>query len=122
MTVVIVKPPFSISSADAYRWWDEATEKERLHGGDDVGGDLGNLLYNDFETIVFPRYPVLQRIRDTLNELGCSGALLSGSGSSLFGIAEDRERAQHIAGKLRECSFGEVHVAGTLRREQSCMM
>jgi len=46
---------------------------------------------NDFESVVFPQYPQLESIRGKLWSLGARPALLSGSGSTLFGVFADRE-------------------------------
>jgi 4-diphosphocytidyl-2-C-methyl-D-erythritol kinase len=51
----------------------------------DVAG-LCDLLENDFEALVFERFPEVKRIKDELLGLGACGALMSGSGSSVFGI------------------------------------
>ena len=45
---------------------------------------------NDFESVVFPQHPQLESIREKLWSLGARPALMSGSGSTLFGIFADR--------------------------------
>jgi 4-diphosphocytidyl-2-C-methyl-D-erythritol kinase len=50
---------------------------------------LGGLLENDFESLVFERFPEIRRIRDEMIRLGAAGALLSGSGSSVYGLFLD---------------------------------
>ncbi len=47
---------------------------------------------NDFETVVFPRHPQLKSIKGKLLKLGADLALMSGSGSTLFGIFTNRDR------------------------------
>ncbi|MGB9665074.1 MAG: 4-(cytidine 5'-diphospho)-2-C-methyl-D-erythritol kinase [Ignavibacteria bacterium] len=49
-----------------------------------------NKIINDFEEIVFPVYPELKEIKNKLLELGASFALLSGSGSSIYGLFEQK--------------------------------
>jgi 4-diphosphocytidyl-2-C-methyl-D-erythritol kinase len=46
---------------------------------------------NDFETVVFRLHPQLKSIKGKLLKLGAQPALMSGSGSSLFGIFPTRE-------------------------------
>jgi 4-diphosphocytidyl-2-C-methyl-D-erythritol kinase len=41
---------------------------------------------NDLERVVFPRWPELRQFRDALLEEGARGAVLSGSGSTVYGI------------------------------------
>ena len=44
---------------------------------------------NDFETTLFPKYPVLQQIKKLLYDAGAQYASMSGSGSTIFGIFEN---------------------------------
>ena len=50
---------------------------------------LGAGLYNDLEPIVFKRYPEILEIKNELLRSGAGGALLSGSGSTVFGIFDN---------------------------------
>jgi 4-diphosphocytidyl-2-C-methyl-D-erythritol kinase len=54
---------------------------------------LGLNLYNDLEPIVIQRFPEVQSIKDELRAWGALGVLLSGSGSTVFGIFDDSEKA-----------------------------
>ncbi|MDE3196563.1 MAG: hypothetical protein KGN84_09480, partial [Acidobacteriota bacterium] len=45
---------------------------------------------NDFEEVVFARHTELGRIKDRLKRAGAVSALMTGSGSSVFGIFRDR--------------------------------
>src|SRR5207248_4457779 len=47
---------------------------------------------NDFEAVVFARYPELARIRKRLRGLGASHSAMTGSGSAIFGLFEDAEK------------------------------
>lgn len=119
--IVIVKPAFSLSSSDAYRWWDERESSGRpvrRHDHFVSGRSLSGLLHNDFEDVLFPRYPVLRTIKEALLTLGCSDALLSGSGSCIFGLVEDHDRAQEIAGKIRGRGLGDLFLTRTSRRKK----
>jgi 4-diphosphocytidyl-2-C-methyl-D-erythritol kinase len=55
---------------------------------------LGSQLYNDLESVVIQRFPEVQVIKDELRALGALGVLLSGSGSTVFGIFDDSEKAR----------------------------
>ncbi len=52
---------------------------------------LGALLLNDFESALFEAHPDLAKTKETLLGLGLPGALLSGSGPTLFGILSNPE-------------------------------
>jgi 4-diphosphocytidyl-2-C-methyl-D-erythritol kinase len=54
-----------------------------------VAGDLHAVaaaLYNDFEASADRAHPVLKDIRQSLLAFGARGALMSGSGSTVFGV------------------------------------
>ena len=51
-------------------------------------------LHNDLEAITVARYPVIERIKNMLMEDGAAGALMSGSGPTVFGLFEDERSAE----------------------------
>jgi len=48
--------------------------------------ELSTILYNDLEKVVLSFYPQIKRIKNQLLELGAIGSLMSGSGSTVFGL------------------------------------
>ena len=56
---------------------------------------LGTALHNDLEPVVFKRYPEILGIKNELLSSGAGGALLSGSGSTVFGIFDNPEIANN---------------------------
>jgi 4-diphosphocytidyl-2-C-methyl-D-erythritol kinase len=95
---------FGVRSPDAYRWWDE----DRASSGADPAplivaatkGDpetLGPLLFNDLERPVFARHPDLAEAKAALLQAGALGAVMSGSGSSIVGLARDEAHARSLA-------------------------
>ena len=48
---------------------------------------------NDFESVVFPRHPLLSEIKSELLRAGAHRAALSGTGSAIFGIFGSTEEA-----------------------------
>jgi len=85
--VVLLKPKaLEISAASAY----QALREENRYVEKDYD-DLVDLLYNDFERVLFPQYPALARAKSKLIQLGCHATLLSGSGPTLFTILDDPE-------------------------------
>ena len=87
-TVSVFKPDFSISTAEAYAHVTPLSGRQHLH-------DLltepvekwPSLFPNDFESSLFPLYPILAEMKAKFYELGAVYAALSGSGSALFAIA-----------------------------------
>lgn len=53
----------------------------------------GAPLRNDFESVVFAAHPALGRVKERLLALGAAGALLSGTGSAVFGLFRQRQAA-----------------------------
>ncbi len=51
--------------------------------------DWKGLLKNDFETSVFPKYPILKEIKETLYASGAVYASMTGSGSAVYGIFKE---------------------------------
>ena len=77
------------------------------------------LMHNDFEAVVFRLYPEIERARNALLGEGARGALLSGSGSSVFGVFENEDEAASASNALRRVETGwEVFACNTLSRAE----
>lgn len=57
---------------------------------------------NDFETVVFRQHPQLQSIKEKLLQLGARRAMMTGSGSALFGLFPSRESRDRAAERFRK--------------------
>ena len=53
-------------------------------------------MHNDFENTVFKQYPQLESLKEKLLKAGCLNAVMSGSGSTLVGVAKDGDHANLI--------------------------
>ncbi|HPF50424.1 MAG TPA: 4-(cytidine 5'-diphospho)-2-C-methyl-D-erythritol kinase [Draconibacterium sp.] len=85
--VVIVKPPYSVSTAEAYRNIQPAKADFDLMNIASLPIDeWKNVIRNDFENSVFPIYPEIKEIKQKLYNAGAIYASMSGSGSAVFGI------------------------------------
>lgn len=58
---------------------------------------LRSVLHNDFEQIAIERHPVIGEIKSKMLAAGAVAALMSGSGSAVFGLFEDSKRAGEAA-------------------------
>ena len=61
---------------------------------------LGSQLYNDLESVVIQKFPEVKVVKNELWAWGALGVLLSGSGSAVFGIFDDPEKAQVACASL----------------------
>ena len=97
--VIVLVPTFGIATADAYRWLDQEgaySPADAQAGAPYDWNSLAARAHNAFETVVFRKHPQLAELKSALRESGAQIALLSGSGSTLFGIyatLQDRDRA-----------------------------
>jgi 4-diphosphocytidyl-2-C-methyl-D-erythritol kinase len=57
-------------------------------------GDITDDIYNDLECVVIESFPVIAEIKERLREQGAGFVLMSGSGSTVFGVFDSRERAE----------------------------
>lgn len=65
-------------------------------------GDRLKLAGNDFETVVFGRYPQLDSIKRRLLKRGARTAMMTGSGSGVFGLFASREAALRAQRSFKE--------------------
>lgn len=95
---LVVFPGFGIDTKWAYEKINYLTKKKnyiRISTCNFNAGDIaGNmvLLKNDFEEVVLREYKELKKIRQFLNQNGASLVSLSGSGSSIYGIFDNRKK------------------------------
>ena len=64
--------------------------------------EIAKNLYNSFEGLVIKTFPEIGDIKDNLINKGALGALMSGSGSTVFGIAQNEKEAISIYKKLKQ--------------------
>jgi 4-diphosphocytidyl-2-C-methyl-D-erythritol kinase len=72
---------------------------------------------NDFERVVFPKYPELREVKRELERAGARYASLSGSGSAIYGLFESADAAQAAAARVNESGTPAL-AAKTLTRDQ----
>lgn len=116
--VLVLIPSFPIATRDAYRWLDESGT---LQPPTDASvcpqnwHDVERRAVNDFEPVIFARHPQLAHLRNSLRTSGADIALLSGSGSAVFGVYRDAGRAEQARRELaRRFSDVAIYSAKTL--------
>lgn len=73
--------------------------------------DMKALLENDLERVTAERFPVIRRIKEEILDTGAEGALMSGSGPSVFGVFDSEEGAVQARAALAARRLGEVFLA-----------
>jgi len=112
LMLVIMKPHLSISTPSAYQ--NCLAEKCTSFPEVKTLVDLQNHLNNQFETSLLPQYPVLSELKCLLLQNGAFGALVSGSGSAVFGIFYKKKLQKHAFKKLSCLHTGEIYSCETL--------
>ena len=112
-TIVICKPDYSISTPELFR----AIDREKLRVHPDTAGILeaireGNLaqicrrMYNVFEDVPDRRMKIIGGIKTRLINKGAEGAVMTGTGSAVFGIFIDENTAKKACSAMaREFPF-----------------
>lgn len=107
--LVVAKPDMDVSTAFVYQ--NLRADSLPFHPDIDgmvkalAAGDLGGItdrMGNVLETVTVPAYPVIDRIKTRMRELGAENALMSGSGPTVFGIYKEQETAKKAAAIIRE--------------------
>lgn len=93
--ILLVKPSFSVSTKEAYEGvklrLTNNYNKDKIQSF--VGyGDMIKMLENDFEYTIFEKHPELGWIKKMLSNFGADGALMSGSGSTVYGLFSDEKK------------------------------
>lgn len=91
-SIAIVKPDIHVSTAEAFGSVNATNSSSRSlirHIASPLEA-WRKLIVNDFERVIFERYPTVERIKDELYQAGAVYASMSGTGSAVFGIFENR--------------------------------
>jgi 4-diphosphocytidyl-2-C-methyl-D-erythritol kinase len=104
--LIILYPNFPVSTAWVYRNLPSKLTKAIANTSINLSlgspANLNKLLVNDLETVTMGRYPRIGLLKEELARQGAVGTLMSGSGSSVFGIFPSRRSAQHAWRRLRK--------------------
>ncbi len=108
--VLVGKPGVNVSTKAAYeslRLDDPAMVHPDINGmaqairQNDLEGVISRM-GNSFEPEIIRKYPVIQEIKDLMEDGGARKAMMSGSGPTVFGIFEEKEKMEQAAAALRE--------------------
>ena len=100
---VIVKPPFEISTKAAYLRLTKINKIGRIKS---LKARLAiNAFYNRLEDAVIPLYHEIKKIKEELLDSGAKDSLMSGSGSCVFGTAENKSAGEKIKKHLKKDGY-----------------
>lgn len=92
--IIIVKPPIYISTKDAFSGIKPSRPDFDLRFLPLLPVEKWkDYVVNDFEKSLFPTFPGLALIKESLYKRGAVYASMTGSGSAIYGIFDDREKA-----------------------------
>jgi 4-diphosphocytidyl-2-C-methyl-D-erythritol kinase len=90
--IVMVNPGLHVSTVEAYAGVQPVKSKTDLRELlKEPIENWKNAVNNDFEKSLFPKYPVLNKIKENLYSQGAKYAAMSGSGSTLYGIFDEEK-------------------------------
>ena len=124
--LIVITPNATVATADAYTSLNRGSlttsESASILSSSfarPVMGDSGQWsLHNDFEVAIFEIEPEIRRAKMALLDAGARGALLAGSGSSVFGIFYDEAARDRALVKLRSETGWRVFSCRTLSRAE----
>lgn len=108
-TVLIAKPPISVSTKMVY----EALDSKEITEHPDIDGIIRGLEHTDIrevaasmgnvlESVTIQMHPVIEEIKGEMLDAGALGAMMSGSGPTVFGLFENRAGAREAQRRIRE--------------------
>lgn len=59
-------------------------------------GEIATQLHNDLEKVVLPAHPQVQALKTAFTAAGATGTMMSGSGPTVFALAESQEHAEAL--------------------------
>jgi len=118
---LIVAPGVHVNTAQAYRDLSPRLTTElqqnKIVSFQAVTWDTASLASarNDFESVVFEQHPKLARLKKQLERAGACAALMSGSGSALFGLFPDCNAINRATELLGDTQTFPISLVGRAR-------
>jgi 4-diphosphocytidyl-2-C-methyl-D-erythritol kinase len=111
---VIVMPPIEVSTAWVYRNLKLKLTREKqdytIKSLKKGRFEIIHVLENDLEAVTGSHFPVIDKIKRCLVDAGAEGALMSGSGPSVFGVFKTKDKALLAQRHLLSKDLGKIFV------------
>ena len=119
---LIIYPGFSLSTSMVYKEFDLGltnNKKKVIHSISDytyldLRFNLFNKLHNDLEDIVFSKYPEIYKVKKVLLDNGAESALMTGSGSAVFGLFSDLGAAKKAKRSISRYDKWQIYLSELL--------
>jgi len=105
LNLVLINPGFPLSTKVVYENLNLRLTSEKINYSIPPILTLNNLiseLHNDLESVSIKMHPDLQNLKQLLLDHGAQGALMSGSGPTLFGIFKDEKSAKKAFDEIKQ--------------------
>ncbi len=123
LDLVVVKPQQGVSTQAAYgrlaqmgKWSTLERKKWEKILAAGERESIAKLLSNDLEPPSFQLVPEISCIKKELLRHGSLGALMSGSGSAVFGIGKNAEHVRQIGLQIKKQGYAQVWVTHTINK------
>ena len=112
--ILIVNPGIHVSTPWAYSRIIPEKPAKNLYSIIEYGfenfSNIKGIVTNDFEQIVFEKFPEIKEIKSNLYQMKAEFALMTGSGSTLFGIFPELKQAREAEKIFSEKYFTFIHL------------
>ncbi len=114
--ILVCKPDIFVSTKDVYEAIDNTVIEKRPNNKlliqlleENNTELLSKNMYNVLETVTKEKYPIIQQIEDIMIENNALGAMMSGSGPTVFGLYNNKDDAQKCKEILRQ-NFKQIYI------------
>ncbi|MDB2085576.1 4-(cytidine 5'-diphospho)-2-C-methyl-D-erythritol kinase [Clostridium paraputrificum] len=107
--IVLVKPPFGVSTKDVYKNFDlgrvknhPETDKVVTYMNEDNLYEVAKNMKNLLENVTLKKHKVISSIKSEMESLGAIKAMMSGSGPTVFAFFDDMMKAQRCYDEMKK--------------------
>ena len=109
LILVLAKPNFSVSTPEVYKEMDSMEIQEHPDTQGMISAieaenipEIASKLSNVMELVTAGKHPIINEIKDVMKQNGALGAVMSGSGPTVFGIFDNMKDAYNARSVLRK--------------------
>jgi len=101
---VLIYPNFEVSTRWAYQNF--VLTSKRIHCNLDKllkgSGGIPGILFNHLESVVLEKYPQINMMKEILSSVGAMGAMMTGSGPTVFGLFQNEKSAAEAYERIKK--------------------